>query len=609
MNRGYKLLLALCLIMLIQPFFAQTVKFLLSPDVLKPGEKGVIKATLTIPEGKKQTVNPKNPEYFYLEASHPDLSFGKVEYPKPTNIISAEEWNYHPKVTLTLPFTVKQTAKAGNKQVEVLLSYNLCYESGMCDPPEEATKKLSFQIITAEAAEGVVSEETEATENIEKGETSPVSEVDRAATEPIAKRSLGEILKYILFAFLGGIILNITPCVLPILPIRIMSIMNQAQKDRTKVLHHILVYTFGVLISFTIMAVIFIALQKAGESVGWGLQNQNPGFVVTLMAIVFVFALSLLGVFEITVPGMNTANKATSKGGYSGSFFGGIFAFLMAISCTGPFLGAALPFALALPSVLMLIFFLTIGLGFAFPFLLIGIFPKALKIIPKPGNWMIIFKEVMGFVLLFIVYTQLKTLWLLTDGNYLLNVLWFLIILGFASWLYGKFVRVENSKLIQWLFTLISIALVIFAAITYLPIPKADKAEVQVQSGELIPAPNAPEGWYVFSEDILNKALKENRAVFLDIGAAWCKNCMTNEKTVLFTDTMMQEFKQKNVLLLRGDFTKKDETLLSWIKKHNRAGVPFNALYIPGEEPYIFGELLSKDEVIDALKKIQAKTE
>jgi thiol:disulfide interchange protein len=168
---------------------------------------------------------------------------------------------------------------------------------------------------------------------------------------------------------------------------------------------------------------------------------------------------------------------------------------------------------------------------------------------------------------------------------------------------------VENSKLIQWLFTLISIALVIFAAITYLPIPKADKAEVQVQSGELIPAPNAPEGWYVFSEDILNKALKENRAVFLDIGAAWCKNCMTNEKTVLFTDTMMQEFKQKNVLLLRGDFTKKDETLLSWIKKHNRAGVPFNALYIPGEEPYIFGELLSKDEVIDALKKIQAKTE
>ncbi len=248
----------------------------------------------------------------------------RLNTPKPTNIISDEEWNYHPKVTLTLPFTVKQTAKAGNKQVEVLLSYNLCYESGMCDPPEEATKKLSFQIITAEAAEVVLKKQKP--QKILKRRNFPVSEVDRAATEPIAKRSLGEILKYILFAFLGGIILNITLACYPFYPIRIMSIMNQAQKDRTKVLHHILVYTFGVLISFTIMAVIFIALQKAGESVGWGLQNQNPGFVVTLMAIVFVFALSLLGVFEITVPGMNTANKATSKGGYSGSFFGGIFA-------------------------------------------------------------------------------------------------------------------------------------------------------------------------------------------------------------------------------------------------------------------------------------------
>ncbi|HPI43483.1 MAG TPA: cytochrome c biogenesis protein CcdA, partial [Candidatus Cloacimonas acidaminovorans] len=393
-----------CLVLLILPIFAQSVKFSISPEVLKPGEKGVIKATLLIPEGKKQTVNPQNPEYFYLEASHPDLILGKVIYPKPTQVVSEEEWNYHPQVTLTLPFTVKQTAKTGNKQIEVLLSYNLCYETGMCDPPEEATAILSIKIAENEPIPAAVSENEEETPNtIEQKETIPIEKSPIPDKKPETSHPLGEILKYILFAFLGGIILNITPCVLPILPIRIMSIMNQAQKDKTKVLNHTLIYALGVLISFAVMAGIFIALQKAGESVGWGLQNQNPGFVVTLMSIVFVFALSLLGVFEITVPGMNTANKATSRGGYSGSFFGGIFAFLMAISCTGPFLGAALPFALALPPVLMLIFFLTIGLGFAFPFLLIGFFPKALKIIPKPGNWMIIFKEVMGFVLLIIV--------------------------------------------------------------------------------------------------------------------------------------------------------------------------------------------------------------
>ncbi|HQO18395.1 MAG TPA: cytochrome c biogenesis protein CcdA [Candidatus Cloacimonas sp.] len=610
MHKTCKLLLMLCLVVFIQPIIAQSVKFSLSPEVLKPGEQGAIKATLVIPEGKKQTVNPQNPEYFYLKADHPDLVLGKVIYPKPTQVVSEEEWNYHPQVTLTLPFTVKQSAKTGNKQIAVLLSYNLCYEAGMCDPPEEATATLSFQITENELIPATVSEAEAGKPNkIVPKETVPLEKSPLPATKPNASHSLGEILKYILFAFLGGIILNITPCVLPILPIRIMSIMNQAQKDRTKVLNHILVYALGVLISFAVMGGIFIALQKAGESVGWGLQNQNPGFVVTLMAIVFVFALSLLGVFELTVPGMNTANNITARGGYGGSFFGGIFAFLMAISCTGPFLGAALPFALALPPVLMLIFFLTIGLGFAFPFLLIGFFPKALKIIPKPGNWMIIFKEVMGFVLLFIVYTQLKTLLLLTDGEYLLKVLWFLVILGFSTWLYGRFVKVENSKLTQWLFTIIPLVIIILAAVNYLPYTKTEKIEIPSKSGELIPAPNTPEGWYIFNADILNKALQEDRAVFLDIGAAWCKNCMTNEKTVLFTDTMMQEFKKKNVLLLRGDFTKKDETLLAWIKKHGRAGVPFNALYIPGEEPYIFSELLSQDEVINALNKIPAKAE
>ena len=382
--------------------------------------------------------------------------------------------------------------------------------------------------------------------------------------------------------------------------------MNQAQKDRSKVLSHTLVYTVGVLISFAAMAGVFIALQQAGESAGWGLQNQNPGFVIALMAVVFVFALSLLGVFEMHAPGMNTATKATTKGGYSGSFFGGIFAFLMAISCTGPFLGAALPFALKLSPALMMVFFLTLGLGFAFPFLLIGFFPKALKIIPKPGDWMVVFKELMGFVLFYIVYTQLKTILILTDGDYFLKVIWFMLILGFSVWLYGRFVRYEHSKATQWVFTILPLLMIVVAAFAYLPRNDIPPAEAQVQSTGMMPAPHSPEGWYVFNEELFNKLQAEGKPVFLDIGAAWCKNCLTNEKTVLFTEGMMKEFHQKGVVLLRGDFTKKDETLFSWIQKHDRAGVPFNALYIPGQEPLIFGELLSKGEIGAALGKIPA---
>lgn len=610
--RTKMLILAILALLSLNMVYAQSVKFNLSANNLKPGERGMLRATLIIPQGQKQSFDPNAPEYFYLEASHPDISFGKLVYPKATKVVSDTEWQYYPQVTLSLPFEVKSTATAGEKQIKAILAYNLCFDSGMCNPPEEEEGILKLSVVSL-APDTAVSTENVVAQNEEAVEDTAVSMV---ASEPMEAEPLEaaketvvwqEILKFILLAFLGGIILNITPCVLPILPIRIMSIMNQAQKDRSKVLRHTLVYTLGVLISFGVMGGVFIALQQAGESAGWGLQNQNPGFVISLMAIVFVFALSLLGIFEIHAPGMNAATKATSKGGYSGSFFGGIFAFLMAISCTGPFLGAALPFALKMAPPLMMLFFLTIGLGFAFPFLLIGMVPKALKIIPKPGDWMVLFKELMGFVLLYIVYTQLKTLMLLTDADYFLKVIWFMLCLGFAVWLYGRFVRMENSKATQWIFTFVSLSIIIASAVVYLPYKENHAVATEQLSGDMQPAPHAPEGWYIFNEALFDKLMAEGKPVFLDIGAAWCKNCTTNEKTVLFTKGTMQEFSDKGVVLLRGDFTKRDENLLAWIKKHDRAGVPFNALYIPGEEPYLFGELISKSDVSNALTRIKGE--
>jgi thiol:disulfide interchange protein DsbD len=155
------------------------------------------------------------------------------------------------------------------------------------------------------------------------------------------------------------------------------------------------------------------------------------------------------------------------------------------------------------------------------------------------------------------------------------------------------------------MFTLIPVVLIVAAAITYLPYKESAAKTIQQVAGDMIPAPHAPQGWYVFSEELFNKLSAEGKPVFLDIGAAWCKNCTTNEKTVLFTDDIMKEFAAKGVVLLRGDFTKKDENLLAWIKQHDRAGVPFNALYIPGKQPYIFGELITKNEIRNALSGIK----
>jgi len=605
---------------------AQTVTFSISENILKPGDKGFIRAKLDIPADRKQSVDPKDNPYLFLEAQHPDLEIGEMILPKPTKVVSATEWKYYPQVTLSLPFTVKPAATPGVKTLKALMSYNLCYDSGMCDPPEEQEGNIRFEIvqpITPDMIEegpisvtqmaGTTPEQDAAEAG--KNEDHAVQSMDDASAAdgsptqdnlPEAGIAWQEVLKYLLFAFLGGLILNITPCVLPILPIRIMAIVNQAQKDRSKVFKHVMVYTVGVLISFAILAAIFIGIQAAGQSAGWGTQNQNPYFQVALMAIVFVFALSLLGVFEITAPGMNAANKATSRGGYGGSFFGGIFAFLMAISCTGPFLGAALPFAMKLPPTLIMVFFLMIGLGFAFPFILIGMFPKALKIIPKPGDWMVLFKELMGFVLLWLVYTMLKTTLALTSGAYLVNVVLYLLIVGFAVWLYGKFVRFEYSRATQWIFSILALVIIVAASWYFLPIKEEHLAVETVApvGDEKLQSPHAPEGWYVFSPELQAKLLAEGKTVFLDIGAEWCKKCKTNEKTVLFTEDMMQDFAANKVVLLKGDFTKKDPVLLEWITGHDRLGVPFNALYIPGQEPIVFPELVSKNMIREALKKV-----
>lgn len=599
----------------IQAQVKESVSFAITPKTLKPGERGSISVTLNIPSGKHQSHDPSDPAYFYLEASHPSLNFGKVIYPKAHKVVSATQWDYHGKVTLRLPFTVKADAKPGKIEIKALLAYNLCFDDGMCEPPEEAEKTLRLEILTLDPNQAPVEAEESQLE-ASPADSTQAAPVTDPATPPQGGAGgadkadagkMSDILKYMIFALLGGLILNITPCVLPILPIRVMAIMNQAHQDRAKVLLHTLVYALGVMISFGILAGVFIGLRSAGEQQGWGFQNQNPMFTVVLMSVVFSFALSLLGVFVLTAPGMNTASKATAKRGYSGSFFGGIFAFLMAISCTGPFLGAALPFAFKLSSPLLMLFFLIIGLGFALPFILIGMIPSALKLIPKPGEWMNIFKEVMGFVLLYIVYTMLKTTLALTSGAYLLNVIFFLILLGFALWLYGRFVRNENSSATQWVFSFLAIAVIVASAWYFLPL-KPEYLEAQtVQTANadgLTPAPHAPEGWYVFSPELQKKLLDEGKPVFLDIGADWCKNCLTNEKTVLFTAAVMQDFKAKGVTLLRGDFTRKDPVLLKWIQDHDRAGVPFNALYIPGKDPILFPELISAKAVREALAQI-----
>lgn len=605
-----KLILLIILLLLALGATAQNVSYSISPSSVKAGEKGTLRATLSIPAGKHQSHNPLGEEYFLLEVAHPELVFGPTVYPKAHKIVSAEQWDYEGSVTITRSFTVKSTAKPGAKVLKPVLTYQMCLESGMCEPPVDVPGNAALTVLasTEDKPEADPDEAVSSSDTVLTASAPTLSDsvsAESAPAETPVKSPLSKILKYLLLAFVGGIIMNFTPCVLPVLTIRAMSIVNQAHEDRSQIFKHSMAYALGVMVSFLTLAIVFIVLKMAGESVGWGFQFQSITFTLVLTSIIFVFALALLDVFLIGAPGMTAASKASAKKGLSGSFFGGIFAFLLATPCSAPLLGTAVGFAFSLPSWLMLVFFALIGLGMALPFILIGLSPKALKLIPKPGEWMNIFKEVMAFVLFWLVYTMLKSVLGLTSGDYLLQVLFYLVILGFAAWMYGRFVRPEHSKATQWIFTLLTVGVIVFAALKFLPYKEiAVKASSGTETGLLRPAPHAPEGWYEWSPALMEKLLAEDAPVFLDFGAAWCKNCAANEKNVLFTDDILQAFKDKGVVLLRGDYTKENPEMLAWMKKHGRVGVPFNALYVKGKETRLFSELLSKKMILSALEEI-----
>lgn len=601
---------------------AQSVKFSVSPSKLKPGDKAVLRATLTIADQeKKQSYDPADGQegYLYLieVGDYPQLSFGDTRYPRPSHE-NEGIWEYYEALTLSRPFTVSKTAKPGKLTITAAMSYGLCHKtSGFCDPPREEEGRVSLEILPLVPEEAVMEEQAELEADEDEEEETEADTLAAVAAsapaetpaEPPAQAGGGKIWYYLLLALLGGIVLNLTPCVLPILPIRAMSMVSQAQQDVTKVLIHTLVYTLGVLISFGAIAAVFVIARASGVNLSYGFLSQSLVYNLIMMSILFLFGLSLLGVWEMTVPGMNAAAKTTSKQGYAGSFFGGVFAFLMGFSCMGPFMGPALEVAVRLSSPMLVLFFLLIGLGFALPFIIISLFPKALKLIPKPGEWMNIFKELMGFVLMYLTWKYFSNVWGLTEsGAYIMNTGLYIVWLGFAAWLYGRFVRPEHKKGVQIVLGLAAVAVIAASAATLLPWNEEYRPQQAVVANAEGMVPADHPGWFVFSPELFERLQAEGKTVFLDIGAAWCTNCKVNEKKVLHQPDIEAEFKKRGVVLLKGDFTREDPVLKDWMQKGGSIGVPFNVLYIPGREPLKMAELFSKEDLLTALKQIPQET-
>ncbi len=548
------------------------IEVTVEPAALQPGEEGTITASYTIPGNMYMALQE---QFFFVDAPDTEwLLFGPVDYPE------GEEKNgltiYKKTVTITRPFTLAADAPPGNHSVKVQTGYQFCDESGTCFMPRRKEHSVEFEVLDPEKQEA--------------------AGAGRSA-------GLSKILQFILFAFIGGVILNIMPCVLPLLSVRALSLVNQNRQDRKKILAGSAAYTGGILASFLILATIVTILKVSGELVGWGFQFQNTGFVIVLISVIFVFALSMFDVFVITAPGMNAAAKASGRGGYLGSFLTGVFAVLVATPCTAPFLGAALGFAFSQPPIIIYLIFIFVGLGLALPFILLGIWPKLIQKIPKPGNWMNIFKEVMGFLLIGTVLYLLTTLFRQLSGPHFIRMLIFLGILAFASWVYGRFAHPGSPKLRSWIVFLLTAAIITLSAVFVVKTgpPEEGPAGAAVTKPEEIEY--ISRDWEVFSPEAVESYRKRNRPVFISFHAAWCTNCKVNQAAVLSKEDILQAFRDYNVALLHGDYTNRDETIARWIQKFGKAGVPVYAFYIPGREtPLIFPELLSKNMIFSALE-------
>lgn len=400
------------------------------------------------------------------------------------------------------------------------------------------------------------------------------------------------LLTAILFAFLGGLILNLMPCVLPVLSLKILSFIKEASENPGALFKHGLFFTAGVLLSFWFLAGLLLTFQAAGKHAGWGFQLQSPVFLAILTLLFFLFALNLLGLFEIgtSLTGLRQENKK----GLAGSFSSGVFAAVVATPCTAPFMGAALGFSLTQPPAVSILVFTALGLGMAAPYLLLCSQPGFLKFIPKPGAWMVRLKQVLALPLL---ATCVWLLWVLSLqlGNVILKpVLIGLTLAGEGAWFLGKYQMSGKIKFRALAFGLL------FCGI-FLAVHSARVAEPQA-AGERAGARLI--AWEKFSEGRLEELLNKKQAVFVDFTAAWCLTCQVNERVALEIPGTAEVFRSGKIAALKADWTSQDPEIAKSLARYGRNSIPLYVFYPAGSrKPVLLPELLTPALVFEALNR------
>ena len=423
---------------------------------------------------------------------------------------------------------------------------------------------------------------------------------DTSARAPSAAAvaARGGLLAALWSAFLGGLILNLMPCVLPVIALKIFGFVRQAGEDPRRVFHLGLAFVGGVFVFFLVLAGLAIVVRSAGSNFFWGMQFSDARLLLGLIALVVLFALSMFGVFEITLGGAaeNAIGSLSRREGYSGAFVHGLFTTLLGTSCTAPFVGPVLGFAVTQPPVSIVAIFTAMAAGMSLPYFLLTWKPAWMRFVPKPGMWMERFKQMMGFVLLAVAVWLLGVLGKTRGAEAMTAAAWFLVVLSLAAWIWGAGRR-------RWWAILLAVVVAAAGTKSFLP----DALKKIEQRGKAIQPNQVGIVWEPFSEKRLEQARNGGVPVFIDFTAEWCPNCKANEKFVLNTTSVAAAFKAKRVVTLVADWTDFDPTITKWLKSFERIGVPVYVLYYgDGSEPVVLSEFLTQRSLLEQLARIQS---
>ena len=557
-----------------------------SKTAFEPGENARLAVMMEIEKGWH--TNSHQPTFEYLIPTKIEVGLpegwaeASIDYPtgemKTFSFADQPISVYEDEVALIANFNVPESQSEETIEVELELTYQAC-DDRSCLPP--VTKTRTFELTVGSGGRPINEE---------------IFRQRQAAAAPAVATSTPISLPLILLlGVVGGLILNAMPCVLPVLSLKIFGLVKSAGQGRSQVVIGSLATAMGILISFWALALAAILARSAGAAVGWGVQFQEPTFVVVLTLIVVLFCLNLWGVFEIVLP-MRLAQLADSgpNEGVPGHLVSGLFATLMATPCSAPFLGTAVSFALSQPASTIFAVFTAIAVGMALPYFILAAAPRAAQLLPKPGPWMDKLRVVMGFLLAAAAIWLLYVLAAQVSRERLAFIELSILALAMFVWIrHGAATR-------GWLKKLALVGMVAMMALAVALAVGAEPATASPSTGDhsagLI-------DWVTFDRQEAERLAAEGHLVFVDVTADWCFTCKVNERLVLETPEVAGALQKHEVISMKADWTTRSETITQYLADHGRYGIPFYLLYRPGREPHVFSELLTKDAVISEIEQ------